>query len=421
MRCPCPSPRRTRTRSGRCSPTCGKVSRRPAGRSAPRSKRAARRFGRHSRARASADARGGRRPRRGAVTDLFARAAAPVLAPDPGVAWASGALFNPGACRDEAGTVRLLARGVPAGHRRVAVQHADAFEPDFGFADYVSALGLATRKPDGAFALASEPLLAPHADWDRWGCEDARITHLNGRWWITYTALSEPAAVADRGVHVALASTADWQTVRAPRGHRAARPRQRRGAVSAPRRRAGLPCCTASRPTCRSSFSRTRRRCSRRARASGSASWRAWTRNTGLASAGAVGAQGGNWPAADLDAGGLAARHARGRRPPRLPRRAGASGPGRPAPRRRADAPPGALARAAVGAPRRRAERGVPPRRRRRGRAGTDARRCTCTTAPQTARSVTRTRRLRTCSPRCATSRASRRRGRTRSSGRTGR
>ena len=147
------------------------------------------------------------------MTDLFTRAALPVLAPDAGVAWASGALFNPGACLGEDGTLRLLARGVPGGYRRVAVEHANAFEPDFGFADYVSRLGVATRQADGTFALAPEPLLAPHTDWDRWGCEDARITRLNGRTWITYTALAEPAATADRGVGIALASTDDWTTV----------------------------------------------------------------------------------------------------------------------------------------------------------------------------------------------------------------
>ena len=144
---------------------------------------------------------------------LFARAPEPVLAPSASVGWASGAVFNPGAALDDDGTLRLLARGVPAGHRRVEVDHADAFEPSFGFDDYVSALGLATRQPDGTFRLAPEPLLPPSGATDRYGCEDARITRLGGRWWITYTALAEPAATADRGVGIALASTADWATV----------------------------------------------------------------------------------------------------------------------------------------------------------------------------------------------------------------
>lgn len=144
---------------------------------------------------------------------LFTRAPAPILEPAPGVAWASGAVFNPGAALGPDGVLRLLARGVPAGHRRVAVEHADAFEPAFGFDRYVSALGLATRGPDGAFTLAGEPLIGPSGEVDRFGCEDARVTHLNGRWWIAYTALAEPAATATWGVGIALASTTDWVTV----------------------------------------------------------------------------------------------------------------------------------------------------------------------------------------------------------------
>ena len=144
---------------------------------------------------------------------LFARAPRPVLAPSPDVAWASGAIFNPGACLDADGTLRLLARGVPSGHRRVEVEHTDAYEASFGYDNYVSVLGLATRQPGGTFALAPEPLLPPAGETDRYGCEDARITRLGDRWWITYTALAEPAATADRGVGIALASTTDWATV----------------------------------------------------------------------------------------------------------------------------------------------------------------------------------------------------------------
>ena len=147
------------------------------------------------------------------MTDLFARAPAPVLVPTPGVAWASGAIFNPGAALGDDGTLRLLARGVPAGHRRVEVAHADAFEPAFGFERYVSTLGLATRQADGTFALDPEPLIGPTGDADRYGCEDARITRLGDCWWITYTALAEPAATATHGVGIALASTTDWKTV----------------------------------------------------------------------------------------------------------------------------------------------------------------------------------------------------------------
>ncbi len=103
--------------------------------------------------------------------------------------------------------------GCRRGHRRVEVEHEDAYEASFGYDNYVSTLGLATRQPDGTFLLAPEPLIRPSGPVDRFGCEDARVTRLGDRWWITYTALAEPAATANRGVGIALASTTDWSTV----------------------------------------------------------------------------------------------------------------------------------------------------------------------------------------------------------------
>ena len=144
---------------------------------------------------------------------LFQRAPAPILAPQPDVPWASGAVFNPGASLDPDGTLRLVARGVPAGYRPAAVESPDATEGDMLYADYVSHLGLAVRQPDGAFLLDGEPLLSPHAGYNRFGVEDARVTRLDDCIYLTYTVLSEPAHCADRGVGIGLASTTDWRHV----------------------------------------------------------------------------------------------------------------------------------------------------------------------------------------------------------------
>ncbi len=145
--------------------------------------------------------------------DLFTRAPEPILKPSPDVAWASGAVFNPGAVLDAAGTLRLLARGVPAGHVKVHTNGGDPYEPDFGYDRYVSSLGLAHRQPDGSFRLDAEPLIAPGPDVDRFGCEDARITRLGDRFFITYTALAGPAATAGAEVGIGLASTTDWKRI----------------------------------------------------------------------------------------------------------------------------------------------------------------------------------------------------------------
>jgi predicted GH43/DUF377 family glycosyl hydrolase len=145
--------------------------------------------------------------------DLFHRSAAPILTPRADVPWASGAVFNPGAVLDDAGRLRLLVRGVAEGYRKVHTNGDDPYEPDFGYDGYVSTLGLALRGADGAFHLDAQPLLSPGDDVDRFGCEDARITRLDGTYYITYTALSRPAATAGDGVGIALATTTDWQTL----------------------------------------------------------------------------------------------------------------------------------------------------------------------------------------------------------------
>ena len=145
--------------------------------------------------------------------NLFSRPPRPVLAPTPDVPWASGALFNPGADLAPDGTLRLIARGVPAGYARVELEPADPTEAGFGYENYVSHLGLATRQPDGTLALDREPFLSPSSEVDRFGVEDARATRIDGTVYLTYTVLAEPAAGADRGVGIGLASTTDWKHV----------------------------------------------------------------------------------------------------------------------------------------------------------------------------------------------------------------
>ena len=65
------------------------------------------------------------------------------------------------------------------------------------------------RSPDGVhFTFDAAPAIFPTTPYEAYGCEDARITFLEGRYYITYTAVS------DRGVAVAMASTEDFATFR---------------------------------------------------------------------------------------------------------------------------------------------------------------------------------------------------------------
>jgi len=62
------------------------------------------------------------------------------------------------------------------------------------------------RSSDGAhFTFDPAPAIIPTTPYEAYGCEDARITFIDGLYRITYTAVS------DRGVTVAMASTRDFK------------------------------------------------------------------------------------------------------------------------------------------------------------------------------------------------------------------
>jgi predicted GH43/DUF377 family glycosyl hydrolase len=95
-----------------------------------------------------------------------------------------GGTFNPGAASGD-GVIHLLYRGVDkTGTSRL------------GYARSLSGGDVSNR--------SSRPVLEPSAEWEEFGCEDPRITHLNGRFYVTYTAYSQ------RGPRIALASTIDF-------------------------------------------------------------------------------------------------------------------------------------------------------------------------------------------------------------------
>jgi len=121
----------------------------------------------------------------------------PILTPSEKNWWEKEAVFNPGVCQKD-GRVFLLYRAIG--------------EYEF----YVSRLGLA-RSDDGVRfrRVNREPILEPTKLYDRWGCEDPRITSFSdGRFFITYAALSEPANNGGGPPATALLSTKDFKNFR---------------------------------------------------------------------------------------------------------------------------------------------------------------------------------------------------------------
>jgi len=63
---------------------------------------------------------------------------------------------------------------------------------------------------DGVHFKKHKQLIKPEYDWEKYGCEDPRITKMNGKYYIFYTALSTMPFTAD-GIKVGLAITKDFK------------------------------------------------------------------------------------------------------------------------------------------------------------------------------------------------------------------
>lgn len=131
----------------------------------------------------------------------------PILEADPKQAWESGAVFNCGATVAPDGAVYLLYRAVPRGYTRKADGH--------GYDNYVSSIGLAISEDGCHFTRLSQPVIKPMEGYERYGCEDPRVTQLEidgaVSYLVTYTALSSPA-FSSVGNRVALAATEDLRS-----------------------------------------------------------------------------------------------------------------------------------------------------------------------------------------------------------------
>lgn len=97
----------------------------------------------------------------------------PILSPNKNVDWESEAVFNPGAILKD-GKIYLLYRAIGE------------------YDTYVSRIGLATSDDGVHFKRqSSEPIIKPEDDYDKWACEDPRVTKLGDTFYITYVALSQ--------------------------------------------------------------------------------------------------------------------------------------------------------------------------------------------------------------------------------------
>lgn len=122
----------------------------------------------------------------------------PILKPDPNLLWEARASFNPSIVAEE-DYYHVLYRAISS-----AIDHE-------GQALELSTIGHALSG-DGLWMVQKRQLITPEHDWERFGCEDPRITHLDGEYFITYTAISHWPPSAD-SIKVAIALSKDLKTI----------------------------------------------------------------------------------------------------------------------------------------------------------------------------------------------------------------
>lgn len=121
----------------------------------------------------------------------------PLIAPNPANPWEARATFNPSPIKVGKMThVLYRAMGSP-----------DPLQNSVS----VSVIGKGVML-DGTHVQNRKPFIVPEEPWERFGCEDPRVTHFEGTYYTFYTALSEYPFRAS-GIKVAVALSKDLETI----------------------------------------------------------------------------------------------------------------------------------------------------------------------------------------------------------------
>ncbi len=123
----------------------------------------------------------------------------PILSPNPKNEWEAAAVFNPSIIKDDNNLYHMLYRAL-------------SDEKDHhGHKMRVSTIGYAASD-DGVDFTNRRQFIYPEHEWEKYGCEDPRVTKIDGKYYIFYTALSNYPPTAD-GIRVAVAISKDLKTI----------------------------------------------------------------------------------------------------------------------------------------------------------------------------------------------------------------
>ena len=125
----------------------------------------------------------------------------PVLKPEQDKSWEAKATFN-GCPIEKDGKIFLLYRAISLPH-----YHTPA-----GIELMVSNIGIAESN-DGLNFTNHKRFILPEEEWEKFGCEDPRITKFNGRYYIFYTAISSWPPNPDH-IRVGLAISDDLNSLK---------------------------------------------------------------------------------------------------------------------------------------------------------------------------------------------------------------
>lgn len=121
----------------------------------------------------------------------------PILVPDKNHYWEESATFN----------MSVVKKGSLYYGVYRAISAADSLRAP----DRISTIGIAKSK-DGMHFEDRAPFIGPVDSWEKYGCEDPRITYFEGQYYVFYTALSKYPFEAS-GIKVAVAISKDLKEI----------------------------------------------------------------------------------------------------------------------------------------------------------------------------------------------------------------
>jgi len=138
--------------------------------------------------------------------------AEPILVPRKSISWESKAVFNCGVVQD-GNIFRMLYRTYPSELRETTPKLT---RPGFHFGNQISCIGYAESRDGKKFIARDEPFISPDTDYDRFGCEDPRVTKFGDTFYVTYTAIDAPLGDKSKrpNIRIALATTKDFLSVK---------------------------------------------------------------------------------------------------------------------------------------------------------------------------------------------------------------